>query len=89
MFSSTSTATGKDIHVVSMDVEAIAAIKKKNSKNNNTKRDVSRQWRSYRSTSFCVILQKDRLYFKREQIVQYFLIRERIYRTNLAQIKEA
>ena len=27
---------GKDIHVVSMDVEAIAAIKK-NSKNNNTK----------------------------------------------------
>ena len=31
-----STVTGKDIHVVSMDVEAIAAIKK-NSKNNNTK----------------------------------------------------
>ncbi len=27
---------GKDIHVVSMDMEAIAAIKK-NSKNNNTK----------------------------------------------------
>ena len=25
---------------------------------------MSRQWRSYRSTSFCVILQKDRLYFK-------------------------
>ena len=31
-----STTMGKDIHVVSMDVEAIAAIKK-NSKNNNTK----------------------------------------------------
>ena len=31
-----STATGKDIHVASMDVEAIAVIKK-NSKNNNTK----------------------------------------------------
>lgn len=25
---------------------------------------MSRQWRSYCSTSFCVILQKDRLYFK-------------------------
>ena len=31
-----STTTGKDIHVVSTDAEAIAVIKK-NSKNNNTK----------------------------------------------------
>ena len=54
---------GKDIHVASMDVEAIAVIKK-NSKKIIIRKDVSRQWRSYRSTSFCVILQKDRLYFK-------------------------
>ena len=33
---SMSTTMGKDIHVVSMDVETIAVIKK-NSKNNNTK----------------------------------------------------
>ena len=49
--------------MASTDVEAIAAIKK-NSKKIIIRKDVSRQWRSYRSTSFCVILQKDRLYFK-------------------------
>ena len=52
---------GKDIHVVSMDVEAIAVIKK-NSKKIIIRKDVSRQWRSYRSTSFLC-------YFTERQIV--------------------
>ena len=56
-----STITEKDIHVASTDVEAIAAIKK-NSKKIIIRKDVSRQWRSYRSTSFLC-------YFTERQIV--------------------
>ena len=47
--------------VVSMDVEAIVVIKK-NSKKIIIRKDVSRQWRSYRSTSFLC-------YFTERQIV--------------------
>ena len=56
-----STITEKDIHVASTDVEAIAAIKK-NSKEIIIRKDVPRQWRSYRSTSFLC-------YFTERQIV--------------------
>ena len=58
----------RDIHVVSMDVEAIAVIKK-NSKKIIIRKDVSRQWRSYRSTSFLC-------YFTDYFHIEYFLLAE-------------
>ena len=49
--------------MVSMDVEAIAVIKK-NSKKIIIRKDVSRQWRSYRSTSFLCYFTERQIVFK-------------------------
>ena len=55
--------------MVSMDVEAIAVIKK-NSKKIIIRKDVSRQWRSYRSTSFLYSGSENAFYRKTDCILK-------------------
>ena len=63
--------------MVSMDVEAIAVIKKNSKKNNNTKGCVKAMEKLPQHILFVLFYRKTDCILK-EQIVQYFLIRENL-----------